>query len=47
MKITMKQRLAMYSKVSRETNHIVKPMVIADKKKKHNKNLCRKKVVYP
>lgn len=44
MKITVEQRLAMHSKVSRETNHSVKPMVTTDKKKEKNKNICRKKI---
>ena len=46
MKITVEQRLAMHRKVSRETNHSVKPMRTTDKKKQRDKKLCRKKVDY-
>lgn len=46
MKITTKQILKMHSKIVRETTHSVKPMVTTDKKKKANKNACRKKIVY-
>jgi hypothetical protein len=44
MKITVEQQLKMHSKVSREANHKVKPMVITDKKKQASKKKCRKKI---
>jgi len=43
MKITVEQRLAMYSKASRENSHVIKPICTTDKKKKENKLACRKK----
>jgi len=42
--ITTQQILTMHRKVNRETTHLIKPMVTTDKKKKANKNACRKKV---
>jgi len=34
----------MAKKISRETNIMPKPMVVPDKKKKANKEFCRKKI---
>lgn len=42
MKITVKHRLAMYKKASRECTEPIKPMVTTDRKKQANKNTCRK-----
>ena len=42
MKITNIQRLKFLKKVLRETSHIIKPMITTDKKKKENKESCRK-----
>lgn len=42
--ITNLDRLKMAKKVSRETNLMPKPMVVPDKKKKANKEACRKKI---
>ena len=39
-------RLKMHKKAMRETCHIVKPMIQTDKKKKINKEKCRKPVDY-
>jgi len=44
MKITVEQQLAMYSKISRETNHTVKHTKTTDWKKEQNKKKCRKKI---
>lgn len=44
-KITNMDRLQMAKKISRESNHMPKPMVTTNKKKKANKIACRKKVV--
>lgn len=43
-KITNMDRLKMAKRVSRETNHVVKPMIQDDKKKKQNKEFCRKPI---
>ena len=42
--ITIQDTLKMHSRANRDTMHKVKPMVTTDKKKKANKNLCRKKI---
>jgi hypothetical protein len=42
--ITMMDMLQMAKKASRETSVPFRPMVTTDKKKKANKNACRKKV---
>ena len=44
MKITTNDILKMHSKATRETTHVVKPMITTDKKKKNNKYICRKKI---
>ena len=41
MKITNNDRLKMFKKAMRETTHVVKPMVVTDKKKQANKRTCR------
>lgn len=43
--ITMMDMLQMAKRASRETSHTIKPMITTDKKKKANKNACRKKLV--
>lgn len=40
-KITMMDSLKATRKANRETQHMPKKMVTLDKKKEHNKNLCR------
>lgn len=40
----MMDRLKMQKKAMRETCHVVKPMVTTDKKKKLNKEMCRKQI---
>lgn len=42
--ITNIDRLQMAKKISRDTNLMPKPMITTDKKKKANKNACRKKI---
>ena len=42
--ITIKDQLKINRRVSRETTHIVKPMITIDKKKDKNKKMCRKKI---
>lgn len=42
MKITVEQQLKIHRKAARETTHQVKPMVVADKKKKRSKEACRR-----
>lgn len=44
-KITNIDRLKMAKKISRETNHMPKPIITTNKKKKENKLACRKKIV--
>ena len=46
MKITVEQMIKMHRKISRETNHTVKPMKTTDKRKQASKVACRKKVVW-
>jgi hypothetical protein len=46
MKITQDDILKMHSKARRENTIRIKPTVTIDKKKKANKNACRKKVNY-
>jgi hypothetical protein len=43
-RITMMDMLQMAKKASRETNIMPKSTITTDKKKKANKNACRKKV---
>jgi hypothetical protein len=45
-KITNIDRLKMHRKAMRETTVMPKPMVTTDKKKKADKNFCKKKVDY-
>ena len=40
--ISQQQFLKMHAKANRETMHTVKPMVTTDKKKKLDKDSCRK-----
>jgi hypothetical protein len=42
--ITQAMRLKWAKKISRETNIMPKPMITTDKKKKANKEACRKKI---
>jgi hypothetical protein len=41
MKITLQDTLRASRKASRETTHLVKPMVVTDKRKQKNKLACR------